>query len=160
MITRTGYGPETLLGGRQASRISLLPLQLFFPFTTLVSETTVLNLIPWVPGNSVRQKWNDTCTITQTASRPFTDTMLSCHVRPPDCTPLQKKGAVSDEVGVSTLPPRFPHRVQHSDGINRPRPKLAPNSTTRKKKNSQEGKAHPTFQPMTKLYIISYQVYD
>ena len=26
----------------------------------------------------------------------------------------------------------------------------------REKKNSQEGKAHPTFQPMTKLYIINY----
>ena len=38
---------------------------------------------------------------------------------PETATPLKKKGAVSDEV-VSTLPPRFPHRVQHSDGINRP----------------------------------------
>ena len=49
MITRTGFGPETLLGGRRVSRISLLPLQLFFFLTTLVSETPVLNLIPLGP---------------------------------------------------------------------------------------------------------------
>ena len=34
-----------------------------------------------------------------------------------------------------------------------------PNSrqTRRRGGKSQEGKAHPTFQPMTKLYIINYQ---